>query len=126
MATTSDSRSLATLLAAGRLAVGIAASAFPELGARSWVGEHGRGPAGRVFGRALGARDLALAVGALSSRADDVAFRRWVRLGAFADAADAFATVLNWRSLPRASRIGVFTVAASAAALGAVLGQAGR
>ncbi|HJP78766.1 MAG TPA: hypothetical protein VJ914_31120 [Pseudonocardiaceae bacterium] len=126
MATTSDSRSLATLLATGRLAIGIATSAFPELGARSWLGEHGRGPAGRVLGRALGARDLALAIGALTAREDDAQFRRWVRLGAFADAADAFATVLNWRSLPRASRIGVFTVAAGAAALGAVLGQAER
>ncbi|HEY4017455.1 MAG TPA: hypothetical protein VGM75_02135 [Pseudonocardiaceae bacterium] len=126
MATTPDSRTLATLLAAGRLAIGVAATAFPELGARSWVGEHGRGPAGRVLGRALGARDLALAIGALSSLEEDAQFWRWIRLGAFADAADALATLLNWRSLPRVSRIGVFGIAAGAAALGAVLGQAER
>jgi hypothetical protein len=124
MATTPDSRTLAVLLAAGRLAIGAAATAFPELGARSWLGEHGRGPAGKVLGRALGARDLALAIGALTSVDEDAQFRRWVRLGAFADAADAIATVANWRSLPKASRIGVFGVAAGAAVLGAVLGQA--
>jgi hypothetical protein len=126
MATTPDSRSIATLLAAGRLAIGIGASLFPEVGARSWVGEHGRGPAGKVLGRALGARDLALAIGALSSLEQDEQFWRWIRLGAFADAADALATVLNWRSLPKMSRIGVFGVAAGAAALGAVLGRAER
>ena len=123
MATTPDSRTLATLLAAGRLAIGTAAFTFPELGARSWVGEHGRGPAGKVLGRALGARDLALAIGALSSLEKDDQFWRWIRLGAFADAADALATALNWRSLPKASRIGVLGVAAGAAALGAVLGR---
>jgi hypothetical protein len=124
MATTPDSRSLAVLLAAGRLAIGVAATAFPELSARSWVGDHGRGPAGKVLGRALGARDLALAIGALTSLEQDAQFWRWIRLGAFADAADAFAIVANWGSLPKVSRIGVFGVAAGAAALGAVLGQA--
>lgn len=123
MAATPDSRTLATLLAAGRLAIGLAASAFPELGARSWIGEHGRGPAGKVLGRALGARDLALAIGALTSLGEDQQFWRWIRMGALADAADALATVLNWRSLPKRSRIGVFGVAAGAAALGAMLGQ---
>jgi hypothetical protein len=123
MASIPDSRTLATLLAAGRLAIGVAASVAPELGARSWVGEHGRGPAGKVLGRALGARDLALAVGALTSMGEREQFWRWIRLGAFADAGDALATVLNWRSLPKASRIGVLGVAAGAAVLGAVLGQ---
>jgi hypothetical protein len=123
MATTPDSRTIATLLAAGRLAIGTAAFAFPELGARSWVGEHGRGPAGKVLGRALGARDLALAIGALTSMEQDAQFWRWIRLGAFADAGDAIATVFAWRSLPKRSRIGVLGVAAGAAALGAVLGQ---
>ncbi|HEX4226194.1 MAG TPA: hypothetical protein VHZ97_27785 [Pseudonocardiaceae bacterium] len=126
MATTPDSRSIATLLAAGRLVIGVGASLFPEVGARSWIGEHGRGPAGKVLGRALGARDLALAVGALSSLEQDEQFWRWIRLGALADTADALATVLNWRSLPKMSRIGVFGIAASAAALGAVLGRAER
>ena len=123
MATTPDSRTIATLLAAGRLAIGTAAFVFPELGARSWVGEHGRGPAGRVLGRALGARDLALAIGALTSLEQDGQFWRWIRLGAFADAGDAIATVFAWRSLPKRSRIGVLGVAAGAAVLGAVLGQ---
>ena len=123
MATTPDSRTIATLLAAGRLAIGTAAFAFPELGARSWVGEHGRGPAGKVLGRALGARDLALAIGALTSLEQDDQFWRWIRLGAFADAGDALATVFAWRSLPRRTRIGVLGVAGAAAVLGAVLGQ---
>jgi len=43
------------------------AFAAPALVSRSWVGGAGGGPSGRVLGRALGGRDLALGLGALAA-----------------------------------------------------------
>ncbi len=55
----------ATAVAASRVGVGVVAFAAPMLVSRSWVGRPGDGTPGRVLGRALGGRDLALGVGAL-------------------------------------------------------------
>jgi hypothetical protein len=43
------------------------AFAAPALVSRSWVGGAGGGPSGRVLGRALGGRDLALGLGTLAA-----------------------------------------------------------
>ncbi|HJZ25265.1 MAG TPA: hypothetical protein VJ370_03220, partial [Streptosporangiaceae bacterium] len=57
----------ATAVAAGRVALGVTALAWPAVPARPWVGPAADGVAARVFGRALGARDLALGLGALAA-----------------------------------------------------------
>ena len=57
----------ATAVAAGRVALGVTALAWPSVPARPWVGAAADGVAARVFGRALGARDLALGLGALAA-----------------------------------------------------------
>ncbi|HEX3783750.1 MAG TPA: hypothetical protein VHX38_29150 [Pseudonocardiaceae bacterium] len=116
----------AALIAVGRLAIGGIAVLRPEFMVRTWLGrEHGGGPAGRVLGRALGGRDIALAVGALASSGEPADFRRWVLLGAVADTADALATVACWRSLPRLSRLAVLAAAGGAAVVGVIsAGQA--
>ena len=55
----------ATAVAASRVGVGFVALGAPLLVSRSWVGRSGDGLSGRVLGRALGSRDLALGLGAL-------------------------------------------------------------
>src|SRR5690349_20246442 len=50
----------AVTVAAGRVALGLTALAWPAVPARPWVGASADDLAARVFGRALGARDLAL------------------------------------------------------------------
>jgi hypothetical protein len=55
----------ATAVAASRVGVGFVALGAPLLVSRSWVGRPGDGLSGRVLGRALGSRDLALGLGAL-------------------------------------------------------------
>jgi hypothetical protein len=57
----------ATAVAVARVGVGVVAFAAPALVSRSWVGGAGGGPSGRVLGRALGGRDLALGLGALAA-----------------------------------------------------------
>ena len=57
----------ATAVAVSRIGVGVVAFAAPALVSRSWVGGAGGGPSGRVLGRALGGRDLALGLGALAA-----------------------------------------------------------
>jgi hypothetical protein len=50
----------ARAVAAGRVALGLTALAWPSVPARPWVGAAADDLAARVFGRALGARDIAL------------------------------------------------------------------
>jgi hypothetical protein len=57
----------AVVVAAGRVALGLTALAWPSVPARPWVGAAADDVAARVFGRALGARDVALGLGALAA-----------------------------------------------------------
>jgi hypothetical protein len=66
----------ATAVAVSRIGVGVVAFAAPALVSRSWVGGAGGGPSGRVLGRALGGRDLALGLGALAALRLQAASRR--------------------------------------------------
>lgn len=111
----------ATLIAAGRLGLGCVAIARPEFAARAWLGHQpGTGPTARVLGRALGGRDVALAVGALAAaRAGRSAeLRAWVGMAGLADTVDAVATVAAWRSLPGWRRRLVLGASAGAAVAG--------
>src|SRR5207302_1200039 len=49
-----------TTVAVGRVALGLTALAWPAVPARPWVGASADDLAAKVFGRALGARDVAL------------------------------------------------------------------
>jgi hypothetical protein len=116
----------ATLLAAGRVAAGVTALAWPSVLARPWVGAAADDLAARVFGRALGARDIALGLGALAALQRPAAqagetgsARAWVAAGALSDALDVAATVASWRELPRAGRWLVVATAGGAALAGA-------
>jgi hypothetical protein len=79
--------------------------------------------AARVFGRALGARDLALGLGALAALEGPAAgagsARAWVAAGALSDALDVVASVLSWPELPRVTRWLVAASAGGAALVGA-------
>jgi hypothetical protein len=129
-------RHAATAVAAGRVALGVAALARPSVPARPWVGASADELGARVFGRALGARDIALGLGALaalrgapagSASARAAGARAawgagaWVAAGALSDALDVAITAAAWPELPRTTR---WLVAASAGGA-AVAGAAG-
>ena len=121
----------ATTVAAARVAVGVVALAWPALPSRPWVGtgEAGGDLPSRVFGRALGGRDLALGLGALAAlrQADSGSgapgeqrpASAWVAAGALSDAMDVAASLAAWRELPRLTRWLVVGSAAGAALAGA-------
>ena len=83
---------LARGLAAGRVTVGAALCAAPELAA-PWVGADARRPGTRVIIRAMGARDAAIGFGALASARDPAQLQRWLIAGSASDAVDFAATL---------------------------------
>jgi hypothetical protein len=91
--------------------------------ARPWVGSSANELGVQVFGRALGARDLALGLGALAAvrkaPGDPWSAGAWFAAGALSDALDTAVTVAAWPRLPRLTR---WLVAASAG--GAAVGGA--
>jgi hypothetical protein len=113
----------ATAVAAGRVALGVTALAWPAVPARPWVGVAADNVAAQVFGRALGARDLALGLGALASLQGPAAgagsARAWVAAGALSDALDVVASLKSWPELPRFTRWLVVASAGGAALAGA-------
>jgi hypothetical protein len=118
-------RYAATAVAVGRVGLGVAALVSPSVPARPWVGASADELGAQVFGRALGARDLALGLGALAAAREASSGSRpagaWYAAGALSDALDVAVTVAAWRRLPRATR---WLVAASAGGA-AVAGAAG-
>jgi hypothetical protein len=113
----------ATAVAAGRVAIGVTALAWPLVPARPWVGAAADDVTAQVFGRALGARDVALGLGALAALQGPAAgvgsARAWVAAGALSDALDVVATVKSWDELPRFTRWLVVVSAGGAALAGA-------
>ena len=123
-------RHAATVVAAGRVALGVAALARPSVPARPWVGASADELGARVFGRALGARDIALGLGALAAlriapagsagaQAAGAQAGAWVAAGALSDALDVAITAAAWPELPRTSRWLVAAAAGGAAVAGA-------
>lgn len=113
----------AAAVAAGRVAIGLAALARPSLPSRPWVGAGADDLAATVFGRALGARDVALGLGALTAlrrtAADPGSASVWVAAGALSDALDVVASLSSWDQLPRTGRWLVVGSAGAAALVGA-------
>ncbi len=116
-------RYAATAVAAGRVGLGVAALAWPAVPARPWVGSSADELGAQVFGRALGARDLALGLGALAAArkapGDPWSAGAWFAAGALSDALDVAVTAATWPRLPRFTRWLVAASAGGAAVAGA-------
>ena len=100
-------RYAATAMAVTRVAIGVTALAWPSLPARAWVGPSDPLSA-EILGRALGARDLALGLGALAALSKGPSGARaasaWCAAGALSDALDCATTAAAWPRLPRVTR----------------------
>lgn len=120
-----DTLTLARALAVNRIGFGMTYLFFPSR-AGSWIGAAAEEPGTRIFTRALGARDVALAAGALLSMSrvgDPSSVREWMAAQALADGTDLAATLAAWKELPVRNLVfaggiaGVSTAIALAAAL---------
>jgi hypothetical protein len=90
-----DEHQLARLLAASRLAVGGLLLAAPGQAARLWLGSSAVGPDLKVMARVAGAREVALAVGALQALNRGSGASPWMVGAAAADAVDAVASIVG-------------------------------
>ncbi len=108
-------------LALARTALGVVAFLAPSVPARPWIGDEARGSGAKLLARALGARDVALGAGLLLADRHDRPIRGWLEAGGLADAGDVLATILGWRSTPRAGRWMVLAAASGGVAAAAAL-----
>ena len=117
-------RRVAQLFAVGRIALGSAVLAAPESVTSHWLGEENAAlPAVADLARGLAARDIALGIASLQTLGDPVAGPRIVAACAFADATDAFGTLLARDELPLVGVVGTVLVAGAAAVAGLYLGH---
>src|SRR4051794_38781529 len=93
-----SARTAATGLAVNRLLFGIGFLVAPERSARTWIGRDAGTPGARIMVRAAGARDLALALGALTALRAGGDARPWFAAHLVSDASDFAAT---WRERER-------------------------
>ncbi len=112
-----DHRHVVRIVAAGRVAIGVAALVAPRFVGGTWAGDGGSGRSSSVMVRALGVRDLALAYGTLRALENNSDVATWARMCAAVDGGDAIATVMARGALPPVRRDLIGLVAGGAAAL---------
>jgi hypothetical protein len=112
----SDARRVADALARGRSSLALFALAFPGLATRLTLGFDA--PSSRIAFRLVGARDLVLGLGGLTSVRERTADAEWVGSGALADGIDALVLLATPRLALRARLWGL--IAAGAAVAGFV------
>jgi hypothetical protein len=106
-----QARQLAQGLAGLRGLIGAVALVAPSLALKPWAGAEVAGlSGGRLVGRALGGRDLALAAGAFLAMRNDGPVRGWIEAGGLADTGDVVATLVAFRHLPKVTRWGVLAL----------------
>lgn len=115
-------RKLAIALAVNRVGFGVGYLAAPGRVGSGWIGKPATDERTKVFTRALGARDLALAAGALRAllRRDDSA-SDWMAAQALADAVDLGASIAARDRLPESGfrfALGMAGVSTAVAAAG--------
>jgi hypothetical protein len=114
-----DPRRGAWVLAASRIALGVAVLVVPEKVTAGWLGKgHAERPVVRDLARSLGARDLALGFATLQTLDDPVTGPRVQAACAVVDSVDVLATVAARADLPRRGVIGTVAIAGVAAAAG--------
>jgi hypothetical protein len=111
-----DVRQRALLLARARIVVGIAHLVIPGVIVRLLFGSGASTPASRTFARLMGARDVMLGIGAVTTVKERTLDAEWVSAGAASDAVDCLAILLT-PGVPPTGRLFAL-VSAPAAALG--------
>jgi hypothetical protein len=105
-----------------RLAFGAGLLAVPERVASGWIGDDAARDPVKIVIRGLGARDVALAAGALACREDPDRLATWLSMTIASDLCDVAATLaVPSDSLPDNARWGTVAMAGGAALAGVAL-----
>ena len=118
-----DARRVARALELGRVGMGFGLLAAPGKVGAGWIGPEAELSSTKVFARAFGARDLALALGALHALRDGRSAGPWLWAGVLSDAADLVATLAAGRSLPPVGRAAGVAVAGGVTVAGVWLAR---
>ena len=118
-----DPRTLARVIALGRVAIGGSLVASPSIAA-GWVGDDAGRPRGQMLIRALGVRDLALGAGTAWALGGRGGARPWQIASAAADLTDAAITLRYRDALSPAAVAGVLAMAGGAGVTGLWLSAA--
>lgn len=118
-----DDVALAMSLARGRMAVGAAAIVAPGLATRVMGDRRGVAGIAPVFARMLGARDIALGLGAVIALDRGKPVRGWLEAAALADTADSVASILGREKLSPLAFKASAVLAAASAAVGVLLAR---
>jgi hypothetical protein len=119
-----DARFLARWQSVGRLVLGAGLVAMPSLVAGGWVGGVADRRPGQALAAGLGARDVAIALGALRALRARRCAGAWLRAGMLADAADLIGTLRARDELPPLAAPAVGAIAGGSLLLGAWLQHA--
>jgi len=112
-----EPRTIARLLALGRVAIGAALIAVPGRVAAAWVGEASERPGTQIALASVGARDVAMGLGAAWAVGRKDGEKPWLLASAGADLVDLVATLRHRDVLTRNALIGVGALAGGAAAV---------
>jgi hypothetical protein len=118
-----DETKLALLMSRGRIAIGVSALAVPGFFAKRMSGRSETSGVEVPFARMLGARDLALGLGAVIALDRGAPVRGWLEAAALADAVDCLASIASRKQLGRGGFLGTVSLASIAALAGAVLAR---
>lgn len=116
-----EPKTVARLLAAGRIAIGTALVLAPRLAGRPWIGPDSELEGAQLLGRALGARDIALGAGMYRAVDEGASVRRWALGATLADGVDFVATLLARDALPTPARSFVLALTGGSTAVAAWL-----
>jgi len=118
-----DARTLAVAGARARIAIGVAGVAAPAAAARIMGGRSGADGAAPLFVRMVGARDIALGLGAVVAIDRGAPVRGWLEGAALADAVDGVTAILGRDRLTPNAFTGTVVIAAASAVVGALLAR---
>jgi hypothetical protein len=108
-------RTMLTGLIVGRAAIGALLVAKPQSQVGTgWIGEDAKRSSVAVAFRAVGARDMALALGTLATRRSGGPLKPWLLAATLADATDLFATFAAGRAVPKSSKALIAVLAGGA------------
>jgi hypothetical protein len=117
-----STRQLTAAFALGRLAFGVGLMARPGRVASGWIGSDAERDTVKIVLRGLGARDVALSVGALAALGDEDRLAHWVAAAIGCDLSDVVSTLAAPPgSLPGNARWGTVGLGGGAALAGALL-----